>query len=396
MASANGATLARALCSCKQRFFQKAGFCKSTFLPAGLACKQLQASVAISVLRAQPFTSISRSRPRFAVASLGQAGPLANFATEIADKMQVPIGTDPVVSPEWLHSRLSDPNIKVVDASWYMPGDNRNPFQEYKVGHIPGALFFDVDGVVDPTSNLPHMLPTETAFAAAVSALGIRNTDTIVVYDGKGIFSVARVWWMFRAFGHNDVRVLDGGLPHWRGAGFNVEDKTSEELVTRIEKASEAVKNVYQGKQVETQSFKASFQPDSVWSLKQVKDNIKDRKRVLVDARGKARFDGTVPEPRKGIRGGHVPGSKCVPFNEVLKDGATLLGSEELRKKFDEAGVPLTSPIVASCGTGVTACVLTLALHRLGKDDVAVYDGSWTEWGGVPDIPIDTLSASSG
>lgn len=371
---------------------------KATLSPPGVACKRLQASVAVSVLKTQPFTSIriSSSRPNFstalAFASLGPTGPVAGFATETAEKMQTGKGTDPVVSPEWLHSHLGDPNIKVVDASWYMPGDKRNPFEEYKASHIPGALFFDVDGVVDPTSNLPHMLPTESAFSAAVSSLGIRNTDTIVVYDGKGIFSVARVWWMFRTFGHDNVLVLDGGLPQWCAAGFNIEGNTSDELLGRIEKASESVRKVYQGQQVETPSFRASFQPERVWSVDQVKSNIEDKKHVLIDARSKARFDGVAPEPRKGIRGGHVPGSKCVPFNEVLKDGATLLETKELRSKFEEAGVSLTSPIVTSCGTGVTACVLALALHRLGKDDVAVYDGSWTEWGGLPDTPVATNS----
>ncbi|MCO5586922.1 hypothetical protein L7F22_040866 [Adiantum nelumboides] len=391
----HGASLARVLSSRVQLLLHKSYFSKSTLSPAGLACKQLHVNLTISVIKGRPFTSISHRRPGLASASLGQAGPVANFASEIAQKLGSQKEMDPVVSPEWLYSRLSDPNIKVIDASWYMPGDNRNPFQEYKACHIPKALFFDVDGVVDPTSNLPHMLPTEDAFAAAVSALGIKNTDTLIIYDGKGIFSAARVWWMFRTFGHQNVFVLDGGLPHWRAAGLSIEDKTPEDLVAKICEASEVVKKVYQGQQVGGTSFKAKLQPDFVWSLDQVKANIEDAKRVLVDARSKARFDGLAPEPRKGIRGGHVPGSKCVPFNEVLKDGAMLLEKEELRSKFDKAGVSLISPIVASCGTGVTACVLALALHRLGKNDVAVYDGSWTEWGGLPDTPIQTSSEKS-
>ncbi|MCO5569718.1 hypothetical protein L7F22_023433 [Adiantum nelumboides] len=358
----HGAPLARVLSSRVQLLLHKSYFSKSTLSPPGLAFKKLHANLTMSVIKGQPFTSISHRQPGLAFASLGQAGPVANFASEIAQKLGSQKEMDPVVSPEWLYSRLSDPNIKVIDASWYMPGDNRNPFQEYKACHIPKALFFDVDGVVDPTSNLPHMLPTEDAFAAAVSALGIKNTDTLIIYDGKGIFSAARVWWMFQTFGHQNVF------------------------------SSEVVKKVYQGQQVGATSFKAKLQPDFVWSLDQVKANIEDAKRVLVDARSKARFDGLAPEPRKGIRGGHVPGSKCVPFIEVLKDGAMLLEKEELRSKFDKAGVSLISPIVASCGTGVTACVLALALHRLGKNDVAVYDGSWTEWGGLPDTPIQTSS----
>ncbi|KAI5072265.1 hypothetical protein GOP47_0012371 [Adiantum capillus-veneris] len=386
----HGASLARVLSSRVQLLLHNSSFSKIARSPVGLACKQLHVNLTITVVKAQPFTSISHSRPRLAFASLGQAGPVANFATEIAEKVGSQKEMDPVVSPEWLNSRLSESNIKVVDASWYMPSDNRNPYQEYKACHIPKALFFDVDGVVDPTSNLPHMLPTEDAFAAAVSALGIRNTDTIVVYDGKGIFSAARVWWMFRTFGHQNVFVLDGGLPGWRATGLSIEDNTPEELLAKIQEASQVVKKVYQGEQVLEPSFKAKLQPDFVWSVEQVKANINDTKRVLVDARSKARFDGVVPEPRKGIRGGHVPGSKCVPFNEVLKDGGTLLEKEELRSKFDKAGVSLTSPIVTSCGTGVTSCVLALALHRLGKNDVAVYDGSWTEWGGLQDTPIET------
>lgn len=351
--------------------------------------------VAIAMKSTLPlYSSSGRSRSPSSVASLGQMGPLAGFATEMADKMQGNKFVDPVVSVDWLHQHLLDPNVKVVDASWYMPNDKRDPLQEYKTCHIPGALFFDVDGVVDPTSNLPHMLPSERAFAAAVSLLGIRNSDTIVVYDGKGIFSAARVWWMFHAFGHDSVVVLDGGLPQWRASGFEIEDKTSEELLGRIQDASEAVKKVYEGQQVGSTDFKASFRSDRVWSLEQVKRNIEDKKYNLIDARGKARFDGVAPEPRKGIRGGHVPGSKCVPFNEVLKNGVTLLGKEELEEKFKAAGVSLSSPIVTSCGTGVTACVLALALDRIGKEDVAVYDGSWTEWGGNPETPISTSVGS--
>ncbi|CAI9088007.1 OLC1v1022234C1 [Oldenlandia corymbosa var. corymbosa] len=297
---------------------------------------------------------------------------------------------DPVVSVDWLHTNLEEPDLKVLDASWYMPDEQRNPLQEYQVAHIPGALFFDVDGISDRSTNLPHMLPSEGAFAAAVSALGIENKDGLVVYDGKGIFSAARVWWMFRVFGHDRVWVLDGGLPRWRASGYDVESSASGDAILKASAASEAIEKVYQGQRVGPITFETRFQPHLLWTLDQVRNNIEERTYQLVDARSKARFDGVAPEPRKGIRSGHVPGSKCVPFPQMLDGSQTLLPADELKKKFEEQGVSLENPIVTSCGTGVTACVVALGLHRLGKTDVPVYDGSWTEWGSNPDTPVST------
>ncbi|KAJ9139601.1 hypothetical protein P3X46_030321 [Hevea brasiliensis] len=295
---------------------------------------------------------------------------------------------EPVVSVDWLHANLTEPDMKVLDASWYMPDEKRNPIQEYQVAHIPGALFFDVDGISDRSTNLPHMLPSEEAFAAAVSALGIENKDGLVVYDGKGIFSAARVWWMFRVFGHDKVWVLDGGLPRWRASGYDVESSASGDAILKASAASEAIEKVYQGQAVGPITFQTKFQPHLVWTLEQVKRNIEDKSHQQIDARSKARFDGAAPEPRKGIRSGHVPGSKCIPFPHMLDASQTLLPADELKKRFDQEGISLESPVVTSCGTGVTACILALGLHRLGNRDVAVYDGSWTEWGAHTDTPI--------
>ncbi|KAL1556047.1 threonyl-tRNA synthetase [Salvia divinorum] len=293
---------------------------------------------------------------------------------------------EPVVSVDWLHANLREPDLKVLDASWYMPVEQRNPVQEYQDAHVPGALLFDIDGISDQTTNLPHMLPSEEAFAAAVSALGIENKDNIVVYDGKGIFSAPRVWWMFRVFGHEKIWVLDGGLPRWRALGFDVQSISSNDAIVKANAAYEAIEEVYKGNMVPI-TFQTKFQPHLLWMMEQVRKNIEEQTYQHVDARSKARFDGIAPEPRKGIRSGHITGSKCLPFPQVLDDSQMLLSADELKKRFDQEGISLDRPIMLSCGTGVTACIVVLGLHRLGKTDVPVYDGSWTEWVIAEDTP---------
>ncbi|KAL0665459.1 hypothetical protein Bca4012_102297 [Brassica carinata] len=245
--------------------------------------------------------------------------------------------------------------VQVLDASWYMPEEQRNLIQEYQ--------------------QLPHMLPSEEAFAAGCSALGIENKNGVVVYDAKGIYSAARVW-MFRAFGHNKVWVLDGGLPRWRASGYDVESSASGDAILKASAASEAIEKIYQGQTVSPITFQTKFQQHLVWSLDQVKKNMEDQTYQHIDARSKARFDGTAPEPRKGIRSGHIPGSKCVPFPQLLDSSQTLLPAEEVKKRFEQEEISLDKPIMASCGGNV-------------------YDGSWNEWATEPDLPMEGAESSS-
>ncbi|KAL2523908.1 Thiosulfate/3-mercaptopyruvate sulfurtransferase 1 [Abeliophyllum distichum] len=363
-------------------------FCKMLLLSSHyflVPCRRtFQQRLVLSHLSYRAWGSISCSMSSLVVPSE------ASFSSQLL------LTNEPVVSVDWLHANLQEPDVKVLDASWYMPDEQRNPLQEYQVAHIPGALFFDIDGISDRSTDLPHMLPSEEAFAVAVSALGIESKDRLIVYDGKGLFSAARVWWMFRVFGHDKIWVLDGGMPRWHASGYEVESSASSDSADALMQASaaiEAIEKAYRGQPVGPATFQTKFQPHFVWALEQVKKNIEEKAFQHVDARSRARFDGIAPEPRKGLRSGHIPGSKCVPFPEMLDGSQALLPADKLKKRFEQEGISFDKPIVTSCGTGVTACILVLGLHRLGKTNVPVYDGSWTEWATKLDTPDDTCNA---
>jgi len=278
--------------------------------------------------------------------------------------------TDPLVSTDWLAAHLNDANVKVVDASFKMPGVMPLPRDDYLNAHIPGAVFFDVDAVSDHDNPLPHMFPSAEQFGRDVGALGIGNGDTVVVYDSGGWVAGPRAWWMFLSYGHNKLRVLDGGLKKWRAEARPVE----RGAVT-----------------LRPSMFKAAFDARRVRSKQQMVANVASKAEQVVDARASDRFEARVGEPRPGLRSGHIPGSRNLPYNQLF-DAATgaMKPLDELRKAFTGAGVKLDSPIVTSCGSGVSAAVITLALYRLGLENPALYDGSWSEWGLADGPPVAT------
>ena len=277
---------------------------------------------------------------------------------------------DPLVSTEWLAEHLKDANVKLLDATFKLPGVLPLPKDDYLAAHIPGAVYFDVDGVSDHSNPLPHMYPSAEQFGRDVGALGVSNNDTVVIYDSGGWVAAPRAWWMFLSYGHRDVRILNGGLKKWRAEGRPVE---SGEVTAK------------------TATFKASYDAKRVRSIEQMIANVKSRAEQVIDARAADRFEGRAPEPRAGIRAGHIPGALNLPYN-TLFDAATgtMKPLEELRKAFAGAGVDTEKPIVTSCGSGVSAGVLTLALYRLGVENTALYDGSWSEWGKADGPPIAT------
>ena len=273
-----------------------------------------------------------------------------------------------VVDADWLQAKLKTPGVSIVDASWYLPAQKRDARAEYDAAHIPGAVFFDVDMVVDPDSTLPHMLPRPNVFAQHAGAMGISADDTIVIYDGPGFFSAPRVWWMFRVMGVYQVYILDGGLDGWKAAGYPV---TSEPTKTAA--------NV----------FHANFDAARVASLADMRRIVESHESQIADARSAGRFTGIDPEPRAGLRSGHMPGARNVPSTSLSENGQ-FLPLDRLREKLEGAGLDLSQPIVTSCGSGVTAAVIALALESLGHTDNKLYDGSWTEWGGQGDTPVTT------
>lgn len=274
-----------------------------------------------------------------------------------------------LVSTDWLADHLKAPDVRVIDATWRMPSDEADARADYEARHIPGARFFDIDDISDSASALPHTLPPVEKFVSRVRKMGIGDGHRVVVYDQLGLFSAARVWWMFRVFGHDDVAVLDGGMPKWLAEGRETED------LPPLPKE---------------RHFTGRKDASLVRDVTQVAASLKLGEEQIVDARAAARFRGEMPEPRPGLRAGHIPGARNVPFTDLLNADGAMKSVDELGAIFENAGVDLSKPIITSCGSGVTAAVLSLALARLGHRRNALYDGSWTEWGSYPDLAIET------
>ncbi len=278
-----------------------------------------------------------------------------------------------VVSFDWLQQKSGLPNLRIVDASWYLPAQNRNAKAEFASARIPGAVHFDIDTIADLSSGLPHTLPSPAMFAQSAGALGISDTDTIIVYDGPGMFSAPRVWWMFRTFGAQNTFVLNGGFDRWKAESRPVETHVFSPPVPAI--------------------FNPSFNELVTLSLSGMRNVVETGGMQIADARGAGRFEGRDPEPRAGMRGGHMPGARNVPFSDLVEAGR-LKPLSGLKQVLETAGINLEKPVVTTCGSGVTAAVITLALQSLGHNPNMLYDGSWSEWGGRADTPVATGPAS--
>ena len=274
-----------------------------------------------------------------------------------------------LVSTDWLEAHLKDPDLRIFDASWYLPAMNRDPRAEYDQGHIPGARFFDIDEISDQRSKMPHMAPPPEKFISRMRAMGVGDGHQVVVYDGVGLFSAARVWWLFRLMGKTDIAVLDGGYPKWLAEGRPTEDMPPimRDRHITVGRQNHLVRDV-------TQVAAASKLGDH----------------EILDARPAGRFRGEVPEPRPGLRGGHIPGSKSVPLETLLDGDGTLKSLDDLKMTFANAGVDVAKPAITTCGSGVTAALINLALERIGHRQHSLYDGSWAEWGMYDDLKVET------
>lgn len=277
-----------------------------------------------------------------------------------------------LVSTTWLAAHLKDPDLRVIDASWYLPDMGRDGHTEYMAAHIPGARYFDIDDISDHRSELPHMVPTVEKFMSRLRKMGVGDGHQVVVYDGSGLFSAARVWWMFRLMGKTNIAVLDGGFPKWQAEGHPIEDMPPV---------------------IRDRHMTTSRQNQLIKDVTQVAAASKLGDYVIVDARAPERFAGTAPEPRAGLRSGHIPNSRNVFYRDLLNEDGTMKEVDALTDAFTDAGVDLAKPAILSCGSGVTASILALAMERIDKTDHAVYDGSWSEWGTFHDLPIATGDA---
>ncbi len=280
-----------------------------------------------------------------------------------------------LVSTDWLARQIGRKDLHIMDTSWYMPASQRNASEEFAKLSLPGAHFFDIDKTCDRSSNLPHMLPSEDVFAQAIQGFGVNNGDQVVVYDSSGLFSAARLWWMFHCFGHQNVAVLDGGLPKWIAENRATATDAAQRIATK-----------------QMGNFKARLDLSLIRSATQVAQASADQSSIIIDARAAERFQGNMPEPREGLRSGHIPNSLNLPFAKVLQANGQMKSPNELKEIFKEAGVNTNASIITSCGSGITAAILSLALKVIGTDS-ALYDGSWSEWGMNKNLDIATGEA---
>jgi len=273
-----------------------------------------------------------------------------------------------LVTTSWLADHLDDPKVKIIDGSWHLPTTGRDGHKEYLNMHIPGAVYFDIDKISNSSSKLPHMMPSSKIFSSNVSKMGISNSNKIIIYDSDGLFSAPRVWWMFRAFGHENVSVMTGGFKSWIN-----ENKPVSDHLPKISKGD----------------FLGQLNTDMIKSLSEIKNNIVNNKELVLDARASNRFNGSEPEFRPGVRSGHIPKSLNLPYNKIINNDGTFISNQELVDVFNKLGANEEKSVITTCGSGITACILGLGLHLTGRNNWTVYDGSWTEWGSNKDVEIE-------